>query len=409
MVQRYDIAEVLDVYENEDGFMTVEVAMTRTGVFPYRQADGSVRMEAKLPEDIFSDETIKSAEGIPVTDRHPFELVTVENYQDYMKGTTHLQASREDNLLVNKETIFDAGLAAMIRAGKKQQVSIGFETEIVEEPGTYDGQEYDVKQTDIRINHLAHVEQGRAGDDVKARLDSGENIAVQVELMDNDKNNNGSEDNMADERIIELDEDLKLKLQGDNAEKIEEYITGLQEKVDNMPELTEIELDELTVNVDDSEGLQEYIDGLQDKIDTLKSEKDKLEGKNDSQDTTIEQLETKLDELKEELEDNKMDTEDVDKIVQDRLDLIDTAREVVPELDASGKTEREIKVAVIKSTDSEFDAEDRSDEYIDARFDGALKYASRNDSYGKNNLRTSRRKDSEDVKNKKNARVNLRS
>ena len=58
------------------------------------------------------------------------------------------------------------------------------------------------------------------------------------------------------------------------------------------------------------------------------------------------------------------------KAVSDRVSLEKGARKILgPEVKLDGKTDREVKVAVLVKTDEKFDADGRSDEYVDGRFD----------------------------------------
>ena len=42
-------------------------------------------------------------------------------------------------------------------------MSLGYNLDLIEEPGEWNGEKYDAIQTNIRINHLAIVDKARAG------------------------------------------------------------------------------------------------------------------------------------------------------------------------------------------------------------------------------------------------------
>ena len=69
-VQRYDRMLITDSMLKKDsyGFLTVTAPITRPGVFPYQRGDGTVQMEAKLPDDVFNDLAIYPAQAKSVTD-----------------------------------------------------------------------------------------------------------------------------------------------------------------------------------------------------------------------------------------------------------------------------------------------------------------------------------------------------
>ena len=184
---RYDNGSI-EPLEIGEGFVRARVLFARDGVFPYVYPDGSIKMEAKLDSELLSSSTIESAKGKPICDGHPplsdsQGLITPENYNRYVKGALGDSVSvinRDGiNYLSAYETIFDPSLIESLKANEKLEVSIGFESDIDFTSGEYRGQRYDAVQRNIKINHIAHVEKGRAGDSVRAYLDSGINrIAV---------------------------------------------------------------------------------------------------------------------------------------------------------------------------------------------------------------------------------------
>lgn len=86
-LQRYDKAYIKDYAQTPRGYLTVNVPITRLGVFPYQRQDGMMQMEAKLPQEVFSDRVLYTARSKPVTDGHPTEQVTVDNYQMHSSHT----------------------------------------------------------------------------------------------------------------------------------------------------------------------------------------------------------------------------------------------------------------------------------------------------------------------------------
>lgn len=113
---------------------------------------------SRYPEDVFEAATLASFEGKPVTDNHPPENVSPENFSAYVKG--HVQnVRREGDFIVADLHINDANLISMIQNHTKVEVSCGYMCTYVK-----DGVGY--KQTHIRGNHVAVVSRGRAGHDV---------------------------------------------------------------------------------------------------------------------------------------------------------------------------------------------------------------------------------------------------
>ena len=108
--------------------------------------------------EVFAPETIASFEGMPVTDDHPPDGVTVENIRALQKGHTHnvrRGTGEESDLLLADLIITDPVLIDRILAGKRE-ISCGYTYELCLENGQY-------IQRKIRGNHVAVVDAGRAG------------------------------------------------------------------------------------------------------------------------------------------------------------------------------------------------------------------------------------------------------
>ena len=121
-------------------------------------------------EEVFSEETLSSFEGKPVTDDHPAEQVTSDNYQIYAKGNIKNvqrgQGEYKDYILADL-VIWDKELIKKIENGK-QAVSVGYSCDYEENEGK-------LCQKDIICNHIAVVDEGRAGEKAIIRDNSQKN------------------------------------------------------------------------------------------------------------------------------------------------------------------------------------------------------------------------------------------
>lgn len=125
MPQRWDRAFITDTNLTDEGYLAVTACpVSRPGVFPYLYSDGSQIMEAKLPNDLFSNETIQSVNNKPLTNDHPKEPVTVSNYKEYSVGHTDNDAGVTNNKLAVSLMITDAKTIQDIQNGKNE-LSIG--------------------------------------------------------------------------------------------------------------------------------------------------------------------------------------------------------------------------------------------------------------------------------------------
>ncbi|WP_100523370.1 DUF2213 domain-containing protein [Mycobacteroides abscessus] len=355
--QRYDTSFITDYRETPEGYLTVTVPITRPGVFAYQRSDGTVQMEAKLPEDLFSDATIYSARSKPVTDDHPHEPVTVENYSRYSKGLSHTDSRVEDFKLYVSMTITDKNLIQKIHDGKKE-ISIGFLSDVVAEPGVYRGQNYEFVQRNIEINHIAIVDQGRAGPEVSIRGDSD---AWQI--------------------------DNQTKGGGD------------------MPKYT---IDGKEYEVDST--VKAYLDAQQARLDaanTKVKDFDSLQGRYDATEAKLKKAEADLEEAKKQ----NLSADELDKKVQARVELVSNASNYLGDsFDFTGKTDREIKEAVIQKANPDFKGDGKSDEYIDAFFDATVDRVKADgfSSTGGNSLLTGDGKQTTGVEAKRQARLNIK-
>lgn len=161
--------------ETGEGFLICKnVPIARTGTMEYlaselnQPGDGKV-LVYRSEDEVFNPVAVASFEGKPVTNDHPPDLVDVETCALYEKG--HAQNVRrgtgewKDFVLADLH-IHDPGLIDLIKCGKRE-ISCGYQCDF----DTIDGK---VMQINIRGNHIAVVESGRAGEKA-AIMDSYKN------------------------------------------------------------------------------------------------------------------------------------------------------------------------------------------------------------------------------------------
>lgn len=163
----------------DNGMMRVPVRIARVGVQDYRKADGTLERAFRSPEEVFSEDAVKSFELLPFTNDHPYAdngTVTSENASRLAKGAVG-SIRRDGDYLVGDALLYDESILNAVANGR-QQISAGYFMERDETPGEYNGQKYDFVQRKIRGNHVAIVASGRAGPDVRLLLDSSAAVAV---------------------------------------------------------------------------------------------------------------------------------------------------------------------------------------------------------------------------------------
>ena len=376
MLTRYDTAPIDKVTQDaQTGFIHItDVPIARVGVFPYLKADNSVEMEAKLPTELLSDSTVSSADSKPVTNDHPTELVNQQNASKYMKGFTADNAHVDNDTLKVDMIITDADLISEINKGK-QELSIGFETEIIPEKGEYKGVAYDSVQRNIQINHVAVVEHGRAGHSVRLIGDSAEMIEQQdVQKKGKQMETTKVRLDGADVTVATGDADKIIKLDADNSEK-------------------EKKINDLKAQIKD---LQDQLAKLQGDDEEAKKNADKAQAKADA-------AEKELADLKK-----KYSGDAMDKAISARMELINKVKPYVGDsYEFKGKSEKQLKLDAIKALDDSVDLTDKSDDYIEAYFDSMCKTNDSAHINGYNGPQPNIGKDSSDLETLRNKRYNF--
>jgi hypothetical protein len=169
--RRFYTSEMLSEHmaETPEGFLICyDVPITRTGQFIYKSNevpsveggyDGLVKIE-RDDEEVFSEETIKSFEGKPVTINHPDDFVSPNNWKELAHGTVQ-NVRRGDgeksDLLLADLCLASSDSINLVRSGLRQ-VSCGYDAQY-ERLGPGKG-----RQKEILGNHVALVVKGRAGE-----------------------------------------------------------------------------------------------------------------------------------------------------------------------------------------------------------------------------------------------------
>lgn len=105
--------------------------------------------------DVFDEDSLASMDGKPITLFHPDEMVTSENFKKYAVGFIK-NVHRQDDLVIGDLVINDMEAIEKVLSGEIKDLSLGYQAKLVP---TGDGR---LKQTNIVINHLAIVPEGRA-------------------------------------------------------------------------------------------------------------------------------------------------------------------------------------------------------------------------------------------------------
>ena len=183
---RYDQASPLSKpVRLPNGFVRAEGYLTRSGIFVYRDAQGRTVRELRPPEEVMHADSLASFGLMPVTNEHPSELLTADNAKQYAVGSVSESVVPEGDKVRAVLMITDASAIEALDAGKSE-LSCGYTADVAIEPGTWRGQKYDAVQRNIRGNHVALVDAGRAGPACAIRMDAAgaaQEITMNEEVM----------------------------------------------------------------------------------------------------------------------------------------------------------------------------------------------------------------------------------
>lgn len=332
-VPRYDDAEIKNDAttweELPNGSLRVPVTITRTGVFQYTDSLGNTINELRHPDQVFKKDSVNTARSIIVTDNHPPVMVTPKNANLYQKGLLDPVINQRGQYLDTYMTITDEDLIKLVKNGKRE-VSLGYYADTIAQSGVWNGQKYDSIQKNIIYNHLSVVDKGRAGANVKIRMDS-DSEEIEVLKFQNILEEKGEIHNMAKIRI----DSVEYEIPDSVAHVVDGKIKDLSTKLDSL-------VSEKT--------------GLDQAKATLSSEKEALKGKYDALEVEYNTLKTKLDGYS-------------------KKEVIEQAKDFLPkETKFDNMDVRQIKEAAIKAKNANFDTAGKSDEYVNAVFDSLLAF-----------------------------------
>lgn len=161
----------------ETGFIRInDASFTRSGVFRYLNDDGTERYEYRPPEEVFAREALDSMVKLPMFNDHPPVSVDSFNTSTYRPiGATGDTVKQRGDDVVGSLVLWDSSSIRDAEAGKTD-LSMGYSTDVEEQAGvTPDGVAFTHIQRNIRYNHIAQVDHGRAGT-ARFRIDHGEHV-----------------------------------------------------------------------------------------------------------------------------------------------------------------------------------------------------------------------------------------
>ncbi|MDC5174076.1 DUF2213 domain-containing protein, partial [Acinetobacter baumannii] len=193
-------------------------------------------------DELFKPETIKSFNGVDVTDYHPPKNeINASNWKDYHIGYCE-NVRQEGDYLMGDLLIKDKISIDLIQSNERLEMSLGYGALLVVEQGTApDGTPYQAKFINFNGDHMALVKYGRCGGDCrigdKQQTPHKGNISMEV-IVNGVRYNIGDNTPLADALKIQQEqlENLKaakLKV-GDKQFSIGDELNAVQAVVDQL-------------------------------------------------------------------------------------------------------------------------------------------------------------------------------
>ena len=162
-------------WHDEDGRLHVDRSnLTRVQVAPYRGSEipgwealkldpEKVYYGLRPAEELSDEETIRSVNGIPIQLNHHLDYPD-KPAKETRVGSTGDKAAFDGTYLSNSLHIQDSDAINRIKDGSMKQLSLAYHYDPdFKSSGEWKGQKYDFTMRNIRGQHLALVEEGRAG------------------------------------------------------------------------------------------------------------------------------------------------------------------------------------------------------------------------------------------------------
>lgn len=323
-----DAVSLAGTRRRDDGYLVADARVARTGIQLYAgyevgKPEMSVVRVYRPDTEVFSRDTLASFAHRPVTNDHPEEPVTADNWREHAVGQTADEIARDGQFIRVPLMVADAATIKAIEEGKRE-LSAGYTCDLAWESGVSpSGEAYDAIQKNIRANHVAIVQRGRAGSEVRIG-DAGKWGAAPISTTDR------STHTMSDALRTVVVDGLSVSTTDQGAQAIDK--------------------------------LQKDKAALETRLaDAEKKHAEALKAK----DAEIAKKDAEIDDLKGKV----LDAAALDKMVQARADLISTAKAIAADVKTDGLTDAEIRKAVVVAKLGDAAIKDKSDAYIDARFD----------------------------------------
>lgn len=312
-----------------DGYLVADVKAARTGIQLYTGAevgrhDLDVVRVYRPESEVFHKDSLASYAHKPAVNGHPAEPVTANNWKDVATGQLGGDVVRDGDHVRVPLVLMDANAIEDYNNGRRD-LSMGYTCKIDFERGVTDtGEEYDAVQRNIRINHISQEQQGRAG---TARIGDSWGAAP--------INDNATKKGITPKTTKEGLMTTKTVVLGDKA---------------------------VQVLAEDAAEVERFKDAAAKAMAGTESKHAQVLAAKDAE---LEKLQAQLDDAKSKI----LSDADIDVKAAARAELIATAKKIAPTAELAGLSDAAIRKTAVATRLGDAAIADKSDAYIDARFD----------------------------------------
>lgn len=308
-----------------DGTLRIPARISRTGVQHYSYTDGSQSAEYRDPSEVFDTEALESFRGMAVTVLHPEGGVSPENWSSVTVGHVADDVRADGDYVAASVIVKDAETIKKVLAKELVEISSGYTCKSVQSDGEYKGEKYDALQTEIRGNHVAlgPVNWGRAGNEVRVYLDAVQARPIPLAVPPPPSPSDMAY-NVGMAKEIKTDAPKTVK---------EDTVADVGTKADNAPTPSPETVQVVPLAV----------------YERACAERDDARARLDAATKQLSELDSRVDA---------------------RVALVDLAKGHLPkDFVFSGKSDGDIRRACLTSRDAGLKLDDKSEAYIEARFD----------------------------------------
>ena len=316
----------------------VGVSIARTGEMEYGEGetpletgDSGVVKISRSEDEVFRPETIASFEGKPVTITHPIDFVGPGNWSRLAKGTIQNVrrgvGDQKDDLIADI-LITDDMAISLVKNGLRE-VSCGYEAEYTQV------EEGKGNQTNIIGNHLALVDQGRAGSNYAINDSKGAKMTIREKIK----------------TIFARAQDEAMKA-AEDADK-------------EMPAKDEDKKDEPAKDAGAYDELVKMVKDLGEKVSAMAKPKDEEKPAEKK-----EEEKPKDEEKSEEKKDESKDDDQVEASMEDRLKAVEAAVQKLLEMKAGDEESEDAEEGEEKAKDEDGEEESEDDDFDESTMVG---------------------------------------